>query len=677
AMHEFQSSIIPATVFHKRFMPREHQFRYPYLLFAFHLTELESGSLDNGLFAYNRSAPLALHCSDYLKEEEGTISEKLAVILSDAGQEAPGHVMLVTVPRWLGHHFNPVSFYFCYGSAKETEALSSSSLQCVVCEVSNTFGDRSLYVLPAQPSEDPPYTFTAQKMMHVSPFNNMKGDYTFRMADLRERCNISITLERDGERVLVATLHGDLLPWSRGKLAATLAKAPFTLLLSLPRIHVEAVKLWVAKRLTFFSRPAPDKEHFIRVRHETALEGFFRRRLLAVLKELPEGSVVIDLPDGTHQELGLPEASPRGHIRVLDPRFFSRVALHGDIGFGEAYTRGFWESDDLNTLLTTLLRNYSYITLHKGQFSVLSAPLGALLKMLRRNTPTQSRTNIREHYDISNGFFELMLDSTMMYSSAQFKDPQWSLERAQQYRIGKFIKKLRLTAADHLLEIGCGWGGFAVAAAKTTGCRVTAVTISEAQASYVRQRVQRESVGHLVQVVNADYRELTGQFTKIISIEMLEAVGRSFLPTYFKALDRLLASGGLVALQFIAIPDQRYKRYVHDFDWIRKHIFPGGGLLSLNEVSSILKNHTSFYIEHLENIGPDYGLTIGCWQDNFEANMASVEALGFDESFIRTWRYYLSSTRAMFDAGQLQDLQLVLARPGTEEMSARESVEHI
>ena len=463
----------------------------------------------------------------------------------------------------------------------------------------------------------------------------------------------------------MAHLSGRVIPWSSSALAMSVVKTPFTPWLSLPRIHHEALKLWAQKRLPFFSRPAPDRTRLLRVRHETHIEGVLRKRLLEVLSGLPEGRLTITLPEGAEVELGQPDASARGQIQVRDHRFFSRIGLHGDIGFGEAYVRKFWESDDLDALLRVLLTNYPFIAHKMRQFSLLKAPVGMLLQRLQRNTPRQSRVNIRAHYDLSNNFFSLMLDPTMMYSSAIFKDRRWSLEQAQRHRIGLLIAKLQLTSSDTLLEIGCGWGGFALEAARQCGCKVTAVTISDAQARYVEERVAREGLTELVSVVNADYRTLQGRYSKIISIEMLEAVGHDFLPDYFRALERLLSPDGIAVLQFIAMADQRYDRYRKGFDWIRKHIFPGGGLLSLHEVSSNLKKHTSLFMDHVENIGADYALTIEKWQHNIEKNREAIEHLGFDEAFLRMWRYYLASTRALFEMGQLMDLQVVLTRPGS------------
>ena len=284
--------------------------------------------------------------------------------------------------------------------------------------------------------------------------------------------------------------------------------------------------------------------------------------------------------------------------------------------------------------------------------------------LARANTLVGSRRNIHRHYDLSNAFFQTFLDDSMAYSCAIFNNLNDTLEKAQQNKYNAIIQKARLDPADHLLEIGCGWGGFAIEAVRQTGCRVTGITISKDQYRLARKRVRDAGMQDRIRILFRDYRLMSGRYDKIVSIEMLEAVGHAYFGTFFKQLDRLLAPEGIAVIQTITIPDQRYEVYRKSHDWIQKHIFPGGLLPCLSILTRAMTRHSTLMVDHAENIGNHYATTLAEWHTRFNAHRNQVSQLGFDRIFQRKWAYYLGSCEAGFREGALGNLQLVLTREG-------------
>ena len=395
----------------------------------------------------------------------------------------------------------------------------------------------------------------------------------------------------------------------------------------------------------------------------TRFQRYCMRLILDFLARARQGRLQVTLPDGKVLAYG-PDGPVQARLRVNDYRFFSRVALGADIGLGEAFMYDEWDTDDIPAVLAFFIQNRP--SLKDGNFkeSLLQRFLEKLRFLTRANTLIGSRRNIHKHYDLSNEFFQTFLDDTMAYSCAVFKQPGEDLKSAQLNKFHGIIAKLRLQPEDHLLEIGCGWGGFAIEAVRRTGCRVTGITISEEQYQLARERVRDAGLEDRIEILFRDYRKMTGHFDKIVSIEMLEAVGHAFYATFFKQIDRLLKPNGIAVIQTITIPDQHYDAYRKSHDWIQKHIFPGGLLPSLTIMTQTMTRHTHLMVEHAENIGDHYAHTLAKWQRRFEGSRAQVAELGFDREFQRKWAYYLGSCEAGFRERILGNLQLVLTREG-------------
>jgi cyclopropane-fatty-acyl-phospholipid synthase len=367
---------------------------------------------------------------------------------------------------------------------------------------------------------------------------------------------------------------------------------------------------------------------------------------------------------------GRPGAVPAAVLQVHDHRFFTRCLLHGDIGFGEAFMDREWDSPDPTAVVRFFIRNREVFDDGSFRSTLLSRLTNLLRHLANANTPWGSRRNIRRHYDLSNAFFATFLDPTMAYSCALFAAPGEDLEAAQRRKFRRLMELARLGPEDHVLEIGCGWGGFALEAVRQTGCRVTGITISRQQYDLARARVRAAGLEGRIAIRLADYRQVRGRFDKIVSIEMLEAVGHRYFGAFFRACERLLKPDGLMALQVITIPDQRYPRYRRECDWIQKHIFPGGLLPSLTELARTMTRHSRLMVESAVNIGDHYALTLAAWRERFLAREAEVAALGFDRTFRRKWLYYLAACEAGFRERVLGDLQLLLTREGNHRLSA-------
>ncbi len=385
------------------------------------------------------------------------------------------------------------------------------------------------------------------------------------------------------------------------------------------------------------------------------------RFMLGAARRIRVGRLVVVLPDGSRRTYGDRMSPHAGEIHVHDTAAALRLLLGGDTGGGEAYMDGLWSSPDLPALLRVAALNREALALPDGWWRVPLRLRRALIHRARRNTVAGSRRNIEAHYDLGNDFYRLFLDETMAYSSAVFTSPDQPLADAQREKFRVMAERAGLRGGEHVLEIGSGWGGFALFAAGELGCRVTTITISPAQHRLATERIAAAGLADRVNVELRDYREIEGTYDAIVSIEMLEAVGAENFTTYFAACDRALRPGGLLSLQVIAFPDVAFEPQRRSANWIQTHIFPGGLLPSLAAIERSLHG-TRLLVRRVEDIAPSYVRTLQAWRTAYLGRLEDVRALGFDERFIRMWDYYLAISEAAFDTGVTQDLQIVLQK---------------
>lgn len=391
--------------------------------------------------------------------------------------------------------------------------------------------------------------------------------------------------------------------------------------------------------------------------------GILRRMVWRRLERLPAGRIIIE-DHGERCVFGLGgDDSLTATVRVRDSRFYRHLVFGGSLGAAEAYIRGYWECDDLVGLVRIFCRNGAVSAdMDRGAARLLS-PLHTFAHRLKRNTKSGSRRNILAHYDLGNEFFSLFLDETMAYSCAIFPAAESTLTEASVAKFDRICRKLELRAGDHVLEIGSGWGGFALYAAQRYGCRITTTTISPRQYAYARRQIEAAGLVEKVTVLCEDYRALRGSYDKIVSIEMIEAVGHEYFDTYFRICSDRLKPDGLMLLQAIVIPDQRYDRYRRSADFIQRYIFPGGCLPSIGAICGSLGRATDLRLFHLEDITPHYAETLAEWRRRFTASRRRIAELGFSEEFRRTWEYYFCYCEGGFRERVIGDVQMLLTKP--------------
>jgi cyclopropane-fatty-acyl-phospholipid synthase len=394
------------------------------------------------------------------------------------------------------------------------------------------------------------------------------------------------------------------------------------------------------------------------------LDAVARRALRERLAGLRHGALT--LIDGDRIEcygnVG-PRCALAASVRVHDPRFYGEIAFGGSIGAGEAYMQGYWSVDDLTALTRILLANRDVLDGMEGGAARVTVPLQKALHWAARNTRAGSARNIAAHYDLGNEFFRLFLDPTLMYSSAVFERPDMTLEEASVAKLDRICRRLDLGPEDHVLEIGTGWGGFALHAAGRYGCRVTTTTISRRQYDLASERIAAAGLSGRVTLLLEDYRDLAGRYDKLVSIEMIEAVGHQFYDAYFRKCSDLLKPDGMMLLQAITIADQRYEAARKSVDFIQRHIFPGSCIPSVAVIADALARVTDLRVFHLEDIGPHYATTLRHWRGNLFANMEKVRALGYPDEFIRMWEFYFCYCEGGFAERAIGDVQMLLVKP--------------
>jgi len=368
--------------------------------------------------------------------------------------------------------------------------------------------------------------------------------------------------------------------------------------------------------------------------------------------------------DGAEQlSVGDPEAELKCTIEVFNPDLWRMATFGGTVGAGESYMEGHWRASSLTTLVQMFVRNRDIMDQLERGTARFAEPFLKLFHWVNRNTKSGSKKNIAAHYDLGNDLFELFLDETMMYSSAVYSDAGDTLATAAVNKLDRICRKLNLGPDDHVLEIGTGWGGFAMHAATHYGARVTTTTISQEQFDLANKRIAQRGLQDRITVLLKDYRELDGQYDKLVSIEMIEAVGHHFLDTYFAKCSQLLKSSGMMLLQAITIEDHRYQNALKSVDFIKRYIFPGSFIPSVSAMVGSAARATDMRLFHLEDIGPSYALTLKAWRERFQANLGRVRALGYPERFIRMWDYYLCYCEGGFLERSISNAQMLLVKP--------------
>lgn len=390
---------------------------------------------------------------------------------------------------------------------------------------------------------------------------------------------------------------------------------------------------------------------------------FLQRALCTRLERLARGRLVLEWQG---QRTAFGSAAPgelEAEVRVTDERFFAAAALRGSIGAGESYARGWWTSETPENVVRLFVRNRAVLTGLEGGLARLTRPLLAAAHALRRNTRSGSRANIAAHYDLSNGFFALFLDPTMTYSCGIFERPDSTLQEASLAKIDRLCRRLELSARDHLLEIGTGWGAFALHAAREYGCRVTTTTISKEQHALAAERIAAAGLGERITLLQRDYRDLEGTYDKLVSVEMIEAVGHQYYGTFFETCARLLAPEGRMALQAITIADSLYDEARRSVDFIQACIFPGSCIPSVGALVSAAGRSSDLVLDELEELGPHYVRTLAAWRANLRANWARARELGISEEQLRLFEFYFAYCEGGYAEGQLGNVQLRFARP--------------
>ena len=398
----------------------------------------------------------------------------------------------------------------------------------------------------------------------------------------------------------------------------------------------------------------------------TLLARLGRKLLFGQLKHFTRGELRFIDVDGQQHVFGSRSAEFNlgCTVTIEHPQMFADAAFGGTVGAGEAYIRGLWRCDDLTALVRIFVANREQMNRMDSRWSLVSRPLLRLFHWANRNSKHGSARNIAAHYDIGNELYQLMLDETMAYSCAIFPRPETSLAVASTAKFEAACRKLDLKPTDHVFEIGTGWGGFALHAVERYGCRVTTTTISKEQHDYAVKKIAAAGLSDRITVLLKDYRDVEGQFDKLVSIEMIEAVGAQYLDTYFRQCARLLKPEGAMLLQAITLQDQHYERALKSVDFIQRYVFPGSFIPSIEAISRSLARASDFKIFHLQDIGPHYARTLRHWRERFFRNLGRVRELGYNDSFIRLWEYYLCYCEGGFLERQLGTVQMVLTRPG-------------
>ena len=400
----------------------------------------------------------------------------------------------------------------------------------------------------------------------------------------------------------------------------------------------------------------------------TFLTSIFKSGLQKKFKNLKTGHISVNDGDETFS-FGDSSSGESVSVDIHSQEFYVMTGSGGALGIAEAYVAGYWSSDDVVKLFQIILRNRDILlSLEKG-FAKLVKPINKMIHRGRQNTLKGSKENILAHYDLSNDFYKLWLDPSMTYSCAFFNNDSVTLEEASIEKLDRICRKLNLSEDDSVLEIGTGWGSFSIHAAKNYGCKVTTTTISDAQFDYARSRIKDEGLESKITLINKDYRDLDGKYDKIVSIEMIEAVGYEYIPDYFSKLSSLLNNNGLVALQGITYNDQNFEVYKDSVDFIKKYIFPGSCLISIAQIIDVIKKDTDLAMVDMEDITKHYAVTLNRWRKNFMDVIPKIKEMGYSQAFINMWEFYFLYCEAGFSERNIGDVQMIFAKSGSRNIN--------
>ncbi len=620
---------------------------------------------------------------DHLGDPHVPLADEVRrLVLERTGSSPDGPIRLLTHLRYFGHCFNPVSFYYCH-------ERSDGRVSAVVAHVTNTpWGESHSYVMPVTDTADHGTAALiegrVEKCLHVSPLMGMDHVYDWRLTEPGERLSVHIeSLDADGESVFDATLALRRREMTAGAMRLRSRALPIADDAD-RRSHLRARGAAEAAGRELLPASQPRGGVGVSAAAETSSAGMLatssdpaasgplgaisnrvaRRAVLRLFRRLHGGQ--LEILEGERSLLFgelVGERPLRAVVHVRSARFY-RSLLRGSVGLCESYVDGLWECEDLVALTRIAALNVGALDRLRRVLAPALIPVQRWARWLVRNTPHRSRRRIAAHYDLGNELFALFLDPTMMYSCAVFERPDATLQEASLAKLERVCEKLALGPNDHVLEIGTGWGGFAVYAAQTRGCRVTTTTISREQHAYALERVRAAGLDDCVTVLLEDYRELSGSYDKLVSIEMIEAVGWRYFPTFFRRCSELLKPDGAMLLQAIVIEDDAYEVEKAGKSFINTYIFPGGCLPSLDVIARTVARASDLRQIDLEDITAHYATTLAHWRERFLASAERIGELGYDERFRRLWELYLSYCEGGFRERRIQDVQLLLAKPG-------------
>ena len=393
----------------------------------------------------------------------------------------------------------------------------------------------------------------------------------------------------------------------------------------------------------------------------TILGRFFKSSILKIFKDIKIGYIEL-IEDGESKFIGEKNSDLKVQVNIYSNDFYVLVGTASDIGLAEAYAAGLWSSNNPVDLLRIILKNQHLLKKIDGGFVKILQPLRKIVHQFKKNTLSGSKKNIVAHYDLSNDFFKIWLDKTMTYSSAIFTTDELSLEEASIEKIDRLCRKLDIKESDNIIEIGSGWGSFALHAVRKYGCHITTTTISEEQYKYVEKLINESGLSSKITLLKSDYRDLKGKYDKLVSIEMIEAVGYEFIPEYFNICSNLLKKNGIMAIQGITYHDKNFKDHLNSVDFIKKYIFPGSNLISVSHLTNVIKDCTDLSLVHFEDITMHYAKTLNLWRQAFNENLDKVKKLGYSDEFIRIWEFYFIYCEAGFKERFIGDIQFVMAK---------------